>query len=255
MQMDLETLTKLLSELHEELTVCIEHEQNIAVVSVGGPPSNYQSQDPILLGDFIVDAYNNYLACTKEVCDDPIIQRMPEIEKLGDVDYDAIPDSVVADETNQHEHIAVVKGISIGKNPRLQKMREVAFATKQLQTTLKGVIKTEESQAQSETVGVMTLLENLGEQIGQVQKDVEVQKSTGGNPEEEAQSACHLLEEYNRYLGIVLEGTEDALLEKVFRPLEPVVDKTSSYRDKLSELRLAQSGLLKYLQKMYERSG
>jgi hypothetical protein len=94
----------------------------------------------------------------------------------------------------------------------------------------------------------MTLLENLYEQIGHAQEAIRE------NPEEGGQSVRHLVEEYNRYLGIVLEVREDAVIEKMFRPLEPVVDETTSYQGKLSELRLAQSGLLSYLRKMYERS-
>jgi hypothetical protein len=39
-----------------------------------------------------------------------------------------------------------------------------------------------------------------------------------------------------------------------FCPLEAEVDEATSAQDKLSELRLAQSGLLSYLQKMHERS-
>jgi hypothetical protein len=233
---------KLLQEFHEELITCMEHEQSIALVSVGGPPSHSQVHDPILLGDFIVDAYNNYLAHAKDTCDDPIIQRMSEIEKLGEVDYDAIPDSLLADETDRHEHIAIVKGILMGRNPRVQKMREVALATKQLLTVLEGLIESEDAKTQNEIAGVMTLLENLGQQIGRAQEEGEG-------------SIRHLVEEYNRCLEIVLEGSEDAVLARMFRPLEPVVDEAATYRDKLSELRLAQSGLLSYLQKMHERSG
>ena len=221
MQMDLETLIKLLQELHQELTICMEN-------MIDGP---FKTPDPILLGDFIIDAYNSYLAAAKAACDHPIIQAMPEVEKLAHV----------ADEEEDTKRV--------GKNPRLQKMREVAFATKQLQTVLEGEIKTREAKTQSEIVGVMALLGNLGEQIGYTQETIRE------NPEVGEQSVRHLVEEYNRYLGIAMEATEDdTVLAKMFNPLEPVVDETTSYQDKLSELRLAQSGLLSYLQKMCERS-
>jgi len=220
MQMDLETLIKLLQNFHEELTICLENE-------IDGP---FKTPDPILLGDFIVDAYNSYLVSAKATCDNPIVQAMPEVEKLVHV-------ATEDDDTKR-----------VGENPRFQKMHEVAFATKQLQTVLEGAIKAREAKSQSEIVGVMTLLENLGEQIGHTQEVIRE------NPQEGGQSVRHLVEEYNRYLGIVLEGTEDEVLAKMFRPLEPVVDESTSYQDKLSELRLAQSGLLSYLQKMYERS-
>ena len=225
MQMDLETLTKLLQNFHEELTICLENKQ------AGEFPGTDEMADPILLGDFIVDTYNNYLASAKSACEHPVIQMLPEIEKLM--------------ETNQMDY-DIRRGI--GKLPRLQKMREVAFATKQLLTVLESMIETEKSKSQSEIMGVMTLLENLGEQIGHAQEAIRE------NPQEGGQSVRHLVEEYNRYLGVVLETGEDAVIEKMFRPLEPVVDETTSYQGKLSELRLAQSGLLSYLRKMYERS-
>jgi len=221
MQTDVETLTKLLQELHQELKTCMENE-------IAGP---FTVLDPILLGDFIVDAYNNYLASAKADCDHPIIQAMPEVEKLAHI----------------AEGVSDTKGV--GKNPRFQKMHEVAFWAKQLQTVLEGEIKTGEAKTQSEIVGMMTLLDNLGGQIGHAQEAIRE------NPEEGGQSVRHLVEEYNRYLGIVLEATDDAVLAKMFSPLEPVVDESTSYQEKLSELRLAQSGLLSYLRKMDERSG
>ena len=221
MQTDVETLIKLLQNFHEELTICIKHEDQ------RGTP--FKSKDPILLGDFIFDAYNSYLTAAKATCENPIIQAMPEVESL---DYVANDDSG-----------------SVGKNPRFQKMHEVAFAAKQLQTILEGAITTEKTKTHSEIVGVITLLENLGGQIGHAQEAIRE------NPEEGGQSVRHLVEEYNRYLGIVLETTDDAVLAKMFSPLEPVVDESTSYQEKLSELRLAQSGLLSYLQKMDERSG
>ena len=221
MQMDLETLIKLLQNFHEELTICIEYED-----SKGTP---FKSKDPILLGDFIMDAYNSYLGAAKTACENPIIQAMPEVEKL---DYVANDDSG-----------------SVGKNPRFQKMHEIAFMARQLQTVLEGEVKTREAKTQSEIVGVMALLDNLGEQIEHAQEIIRE------NPEEGEQSVRHLAEEYNRYLGIAMEATEDdVVLAKMFSPLEPVVDETTSYQDKFSELRLAQSGLLSYLQKMDKRS-
>ena len=244
MQMDLEILTKLLQNFHEELKTCMEHEQDVIVAVVGGPPQQCQAQDPILLGDPIVDMYNNYLAQAKGACDNPIIQRMPEIEKLGEGDYvsndtehKAIPDSAPFG-----QNISIFKGNPIGKNPRFQKMREVAFATKQLLTVLESAIKTSEAKIQSEIVGLTTLLENLGQQIAYV-----LAMGEGGG-----QAVQPLITEYNRYLGLVLEAVDDPVLAKLFHPLES--DGDDSHR-KLYELRLAQSGLLSYLRKTHERAG
>ncbi len=60
MPVSLSTLVQLLRDLHEELRTCIDREN---------PPS---IKEPILLGDFIVSAYNNYLAQAKSLCDDSI---------------------------------------------------------------------------------------------------------------------------------------------------------------------------------------
>ena len=223
MQTDLETLTKLLQELHQELKTCMENEE-----------PNSGMADPILLGDFIVDSYNSYLASAKITCDNTIIQAMPDIEKvdgLADDAHDDTPD-------NRDDG-------RVGKNPQLQKMREVAFATKQLQTVLEGEMKTREAKTEGEIFGAMTLLENLGEQMEQ--EDAIREDSDSGD------FLRSLLEEYNRCLGIVLESEEDTVLPKLFRPLEVAFGETTSYQEKLSELRLAQSGLLSYLKKMNER--
>ena len=243
MQMDLETLTKLLDNFHEELKTCMEHEQDVIVAVVGGPPQQCQAQDPILLGDPIVDMYNNYLAQAKGACDDPIIQRMPEIEKLGEGDYvsNDTEHKPIPDSAPFGQNISIFKGNPIGKNPRFQKMREVAFATKQLLTVLESAIKTSEAKIQSEIVGLTTLLENLGQQLPHIQ-------AIG----EDSQSVQPLVAEYNRYLGLVLETVDDPVLAKLFRPLESEGDDSHK---KLYELRLAQSGLLSYLRKTHERSG
>ena len=215
MQIDLSTLMELLQNLYQELKTCIEHK-------IGDGP--FEVADPIWLGDFIVDAYNSYLVAAKTACDHPVIQGFPEIEKLAYVAHEA-------DDTKR-----------VGKNPRLHKMHEVAFATKQLATILEGDIRARESKAHSEIVGLTMLLENLGQQLPHIQ-------AIG---EEGGQSVQPLVAEYNRYLGMVLETVDDPVLAKLFRPLE--LDGDDSHK-KLSELRLAQSGLLSYLRKTHERSG
>ena len=90
----------------------------------------------------------------------------------------------------------------------------------------------------------MTLLENLGEQIEQAHRP-----KLGrllDDSEGSRQSVQYLVEEYNHYLVAVLEATDDSVITKMFRPLE-VGDEGTSDQAKLSEVRLAQSGLLSYL--------
>lgn len=86
---------------------------------------------------------------------------------------------------------------------------------------------------------------NLGAQVGEGQKV-------------DRQLVHYLVEEYNRYLAIVSEATKDPVLARLFRSLESVKDIEASeadYQKKLSELGIAQSSLLSYMKKMYERSG
>ena len=201
MQMDLSTLMELLQNLYQELETCMKHK-------IGDGP--FEVADPIWLGDFIVDAYNSYLATAKTASDHPVIQGFPEVEKLA----------YVADEADDTKRV--------GKNPRLHKMHEVAFATKQLATILEGDIRARKSKAQSEIVGLTTLLENLGQQLPHIQ-------AIG----EDSQSVQPLVAEYNRYLGMVLETVDDPVLAKLFCPLE--LDGDDSHK-KFSEFRLAQSG-------------
>jgi len=234
--MDLKTLARLLRSFHEELEVCMEQKQGV----LGSDGAEHQISDPILLGDFIVDAYNGYLAAAKAAFDDSIIQGMPEIQKriVGDTERQA-PRSIR--DYDDHE-IPLV-----GWNPRLQKMREVALATKQLLTVLEGMKRATDAKTQNEIAGVMILLENLGEHIGHAQETLRQ------NPEQDEQLVRRLIVEYNRCLEIMLEQREDAVLAKMFQPLEAAVEEGTSYQTILPELRLAQSGLLSYLQKMHER--
>lgn len=211
--MNLETLIELLKNFHDELKICMENKH-------GGIPGAHPMSDPILLGDFIVDTYNSYLAAAKSTCENPLIQRMSEVEKLGEsspTEYD------------------IKKGV--GNHPRLHKMREVALATKQLATLLMGQVQMDEAESRNEIAEIMALMENL-----EIQLDRFILVD---NPEENRQSLQHLVEAYNSYLSMVLEATDDPVLTKMFRPVEI----EGNARAKLTELRLAQSGLLSYLRK------
>ena len=208
MQMDVATLTKLLGEFHGELKTCMENRL-------------HELPDPILLGDFIVDTYNRYLAAGKSAYEHPIIQTMPEIEKLRGTD------------PVEYE---IQKGV--GNHPRLGKMREVAMGAKQLQTLLEGGVEMKADKAQRELAGVVTLLKNLGEQIGQV--------GVLDDSEASRQTVQHVVKQYNHYLATALRATDDSVIPKMFRPLT-VGDERTSPHAKLSEVRLAQTGLLSYL--------
>lgn len=240
--MGIVTLTKLLRSFHEELEVCMEQKQDLP----GVDGVERQISDPILLGDFIVDAYNGYLAAAKAAFDDPIIQGMPEIQNLGETDHivgDTERQTIQRSVRDYDDHEIPL----VGWNPRLQKMREVALATKHLLTVLEGMKQATDAKTQNEIVGAMTLLENLGEHIKHAQETLKE------NPEQDERLVRRLIVEYNKCLEIVLEQREDAVLAKMFQPLEAAVEEGTSYQIILPELRLAQSGLLRYLLKTRER--
>ncbi|MBI4551489.1 MAG: hypothetical protein HY710_04430 [Candidatus Latescibacteria bacterium] len=230
MTMNINTLIKLLKNFQEELHVCMDHKNREGTVSGGviGKP------DPILLGDFIVEAYNNYLTAAKACCDHPLIQTLSPVEKLDEA-------TGIADTTR------------VGSHPRLQKMHEVALATRQLVTCLEQAIQTGQAGTYSETIGVMALLESLGDNLRHLERDIADAKLTGRHvgDDEWREAARPLLDAYNQYVNILQEQTEDPVLRKLFRPLEP--DEARGYSYLLSQVKLAQTGLLTYLRKTAER--
>ena len=237
-EMDLKTLIELLKSLHNELETCINNKQ--------GPP--FQTPDPILLGDFIVDAYNNYLNAAKKASENPIIQGMAEIWRLteADLDYDDYDRAVLPGDNR------VIP--LMGGNPRLKKMREVALAAKQLRTVLESLVETEKAEDDDKIDGVTIILENLGENIKYTKEMI------NANPEQAEQIINNWVTKYNQCLEIALEDIKDPILMKMFQPLKSEIDTSKSELDKakslvvrLSELQLAQSGLLNYLEKIRER--
>ena len=71
MPASLSTLVQLLRDFHGELRACLDRENSQSI------------KEPILLGDFIAEAYNSYLSQAKDLCDDPIVQSLPEITPSG----------------------------------------------------------------------------------------------------------------------------------------------------------------------------
>jgi hypothetical protein len=223
------TLTKLLQDLHQELKTCMEHKRRS-----GGVEGD--EADPILLGDFVVDAYNSYLSSAKSTFDDPVIQTIPQIDMLGEVDYD----------------LAQIR--RVGDHPRLRKMHEVAFAARKLLIFLENAEKSEKARAESEMSGAITLIENLGEQIEKITELHAKMDMTNNFFQKEKNTdagrlAQPLIDEYNRCLTVVLEASDDPVMSKLFRPLEYGKEDEKSFSYRIVELKLAQSGLLSYLEK------
>ena len=227
MQTDVHTLVKLLQDLDQELQTCLKSRQ------ISG------AADPILLGDFIVDAYNRYLSAARAACDDAAIGTLPEVEKLGGADH------------------ATERRSRVGDNPRLHKMHEVAFSVRQLLTLLERAAETERARSEGEISGVIALLDNLGNQVRNLSRERSM-KQIGRREHAVAEFDAFvrpLQEEYNRYLAIVIETTDDPVVAKLFRPLNTEEGDVTPFEYRLSELRLAQSGLLSYLRKGGRQSG
>ena len=220
--MEATTLIRLLDDLHAELRMCIENR----IANVVAPIA-----DPILLGDFIVDAYNDYLMTAKESFGNAAIQRLPEIEKLGDLDGDFEPLD------------GQKKGV--GYHPRLHKMVEVSIASKRLKTLLEGGVEAKVERAGTAVDGAMMLLENLDEHVMRM-----IPLEAMGDRE---QVVARLVREYNRSLEAVVDATDDPVLSKMFQPLD-VGDTAEHPHAKLTELKLTLGGLMRYLRQVLSKT-
>ncbi|MBM3239296.1 hypothetical protein FJZ31_23635 [Candidatus Poribacteria bacterium] len=219
MQTDPITLTKLISDFRDELKKCMENKEGLTGAS-----------QPILLGDFIVDMHNNYLRQAKAICDDATIQGMIEIDK---------------------ELTQMIEGPDDYRRERLAKMHEVHIASGQLLTCLSGALKSGKAGPQSQLVGVIGLIENLGRRIDDI-------RGRAVDAEDEimyCQVAQRFVKEYNRYLSLVHESADDAVLKELFQPLEPFEEgaTVTACKGKIQEVWMAQSSLLSYLTRMYGR--
>lgn len=219
MRTEIITLIKVLEHFHNELDACMNHKD-----SKGGP---FTTNDPILLGDFIIDAFNDYLQTAQTLTDQPMIQRMqPIVPVTGDVPDDAKLG---------------------GCHPRLQKMHEVALVTRNLILYLGGAVHHGANPAQRELNGAITLLEAVGRQLKDLKDQHHNARLTGTRIEEPYWQAAlsPIVEMYNQALALIAEHADDLILSKLFQPLD--ADEPLSFGKALSQARVAQSCLLSYL--------
>jgi len=220
------TLVKMLEDFQADLKKCMENTEPLS-----------GAHQPILLGNFIVDAYNGYLRQAKEILTDPIIQAMNEIDRL--------PDEKLQNAERQKDQLP---GLYIPEE-RLGKMHEVAIACRQLTNALVGALKDGRAGTHSELVGAMALLVNFSEQI----EKIGIASSDRG-----ARGFIRqLAEQYNSTLKIVVEATEDAVLAKLFQPLEIVSDDAHfvQHQEMFYRLKIAINSLTGYLKTRHGRSG
>jgi len=202
----LPTLIQLLRDLHEELRTCLEREN---------PPP---IKEPILLGDFIVDAYNAYLRQAKAVCDDTLVQALPEVRP-----------SAPAESQPQTPEMRA----------RLDKMTEVAFSAKRLLALLEGVVAAPAAAEPPELAAALGLLDSLKHFLSHG----EAVRNTG-----------LLIDQYNRAVGMLHEALHDAVLSEVFAPLAhaPAEAGPEVLHGKLMEVWMAHTAVRSYLQRRGE---
>lgn len=215
MAMDVGKLVKLLQELTHEVSVCLSFE------SKPGVPS------PIMAGDFAAEAYNDVLRLAKESCVDPVIQALPEIEKLGKYERPLERES------------------DWGTDPRMHKMREVSFSARRLLTLLEGVAENQ-AQGSQGAVALIVLLEALGKEIERLRNRTEPVERYN----DRVQS---LVDTYNTYLDVALQEIEDPVFRGLFQRLT-TEESGRIPGTLLSELDMAQSALLRYLNRTHKRA-
>ncbi|MEO2003343.1 MAG: hypothetical protein ABGY41_04540 [Candidatus Poribacteria bacterium] len=236
-----DTLIRLLLALQRDVDACIQHESQDFMLSKPGAGAGGQTTvaDPILLGHFIVDAYNRLLTDARAISSSPFLASMPSVGPLsGDTPYDDTPH----DESRPRTH---------GADPRLGKMAEVLLAAGQLLAVLDGEASGA-SEARNETVETLIVaVEALGQQV-----------TAGpgvGGPREPAmvlEAACALAERYNAYLDLVIETCEDPIVARLFPRID--IDharaEDAAGAGTLAALSADTTSLAAYLRKLIARS-
>lgn len=223
---DIDMLVKVLNHFHEELTVCMDHK------NAHGP---FKNSDPIMLGDFIVDAFNDYLHTAQRLTDHPMVLQMQALERVP-------PD--VRDSPEE-----------IGRNPRVQKMHELALATKNLILFLEGAIRTGHTPARRTNRGVVILLESIGQQLEALNEHHHLAHLQGARFEDEywRASLTPIVDMYNQALALIVSDadTDDPILSTLFHPL--TVDASLSFGHVFSQVNVAHGCLLSYIRRQADR--
>jgi hypothetical protein len=202
MPTDMPTLIDLLRDLRDEINACLMRENRPSI------------KDPIILGDFVVEAYNRYLAQAKEACEDPLVQALEPIAIVGECE----------------EHPPESAAQQQGSHPRLQKMAEVKIAARSLHIILAGPDAPPAASRPAHTEVVLGVLRGLMR---------EVRRS---GPE------CPLdavVNQYNSLLAYLHEETSDPVFARLFPPLHGGTEGALSQ----PEARMAVEALKVYVQR------
>ncbi len=238
-----DTLIQLLSAFRQDLQFCMQNESKDFMMSQpGGDGGQSEVADPILLGDFVVDAFNRYLTQAQELTGNATVHAIPTISPLGDAATSSAPrqdgDSRWP-ESRPRTH---------GSDPRLGKMAEVLLAAGQLLA----VLQAQESGAENERADTLdTLLAALTALIEQVDRT-----HHGYREDMVRETVCPLAERYNAYLDLVVETCDDPIVPRLFSK----IDVSDGHEDDANgrrvraELAASGAGLVAYLGRLLDRA-
>jgi hypothetical protein len=237
------TLIQLLRSFRDDVQMCMQNESKDFMLAQPYASGDHSGQsevaDPILLGDFVVDAYNQYVGQAQELTRSPIVHALLAIAPLGEGAYDAVePRDAVRPRTH-------------GTDPRLGKMAEVLLAAGQLLRALQAETSGADD-ARNETVDtLLTALDSLAEQVTEARKG-----NLGHELDTGREATCALAERYNTILDIAYETCDDPIVPRLFTMVD--VDRAAANDEAgmraLAELATNQASLAAYLRKLVARS-
>ncbi|MAF10860.1 hypothetical protein CMK11_10470 [Candidatus Poribacteria bacterium] len=234
-----DTLIRLLTSLRDDVEMCIQNESKdfmLAQPYAAGDGGPSEVADPILLGDFVVDTYNRYLAQAVEATDDAMVRALPTIAPLGAAPVDAAPPQ---DQSRPRTH---------GADPRLAKMTEVLMASGQLLAVLQAQESEGENKHADTLETLLTALTSLMEQLDGTRQ--------GHTEDMVREAACPLAERYNAYLDLVVETCDDPIVPRLFTKIDVRGEHADDAKGTRVRAELAASGasLIAYLRRLVGRA-
>ena len=233
-----DTLIRLLASFRRDVEMCIENESKDFMLSQpGGDGGQSNVADPILLGDFVVDAYNRYLEQARGLTDNPVVDALASVTPLGAAG--GAPEGA-RDDSRPRTH---------GADPRLGKMAEVMLATGQLLTALEAEAS-EATAARTDTLATLiSAIDALGGPIGDARDALD--QAHGETTGTMGEAVAALVERYNTYADLVHETCDDPIVPRLFGRIDTDDAGTSRL---LAELATRTDSLVAYLRKLVARS-
>jgi hypothetical protein len=207
----------------------------------GGDGGQSEVADPILLGDFVVDAYNQYRTHAQELTQDEMVGALPAIAPLG-------ADAHGAPRQDGDARWPESRPRTHGSDPRLGKMAEILLATGQLLAALQAETSKADD-ARNDTLNtLLTALAALNQQVDETRQ--------GHTEEMVREAACALAERYNACLDLVTETCDDPIAHRLFARIDVDAARDDDHAGTRVRAELSASGtsLEAYLRKLVARS-